>query len=1157
MKFFEVFTTLSVSEELFSLFAGLEVISVTQVKTGNYLRIRLRDGHPIGSVPIRQMEEAIRRQVLKEMMSVRIEYENGYEYAEVGSGTYEAAEDNRRVAQPKAAALTSAAEGKSAAGTKKKWASKSKKTDPGMIYGKDFQGAPMEISDCITEMRNVVLRGCIFEKELSVTKNNFKILKLSITDRTDSISLKMFLHDGEEKLPDAFKEGMTIEVCGNIEYDNFEGEILMTRVTGIREGNDADDARMDRAPKKRVELHLHTQYSDMDALTPINALLDQAVKWGHKAVAITDHGVVQGFTDAFHKLQAMSDPDFKVIYGVEAYIVDDMDDPIVQDPDSPEDIELRRESAIPDEIPKVIDPAEEERIEKVKKDKYYHAILLAKNETGRRNLYRLVSYSHINYFSRRPRIPKSVLNKYREGLILGSACVMGELYDGILSGESQERIAELVNYYDYLEIQPVANNMFLVRNYERNHDPIYRSAHKEIKGHMRKNADEIRAINKQIYDLGKQYGKPVVATGDVHFLNPEDEILRHIILDSQKYSDADDPGPFYFRTTEEMLQEFDYLGPDIAYEIVVENTNMIADMIEKIEPVRPDKCPPVIENSDENLRAICYETAHSMYGPDLPEIVVNRLEKELNSIISNGYSVMYIIARELVQKSNSDGYLVGSRGSVGSSLAATMSGITEVNPLKPHYRCPSCFYSDFDSEEVEAYAGGAGCDMPDKLCPVCGTPLIKDGFDIPFETFLGFKGDKEPDIDLNFSGEYQSHAHDYTEVIFGKGHTFRAGTISTLQDKTVYGYVKGYFERHNRSIRKCEMNRLIKGCTGVKRSTGQHPGGIVVLPHGEEIYSFTPVQFPANDAGKHTVTTHFEYHSIDHNLLKLDILGHDDPTMIRMLEDLTGFDAKSIKLDDPSVMKLFDGTEILGITPEDIEHPLGTLGVPEFGTDFVMQMLLDTKPKNFSDLVRIAGLSHGTDVWLGNAETLVKEGKATLSTCICTRDDIMLYLISKGVEPALSFNIMEQVRKGNVAKGKVKTWPEWEKTMRENGVPDWYLWSCTKIQYMFPKAHAVAYVMMAYRIAYYKIFYPLEYYAAFFSIRAASFDYEKMCQGLDRLRQEMELIKGRVDMGTASPKDQDLLKYMYNVEEMYARGFEFLPIDIYKAGGSRFKIFDG
>ena len=1153
MTFFEVFPTLHIEEPLHSQFAKMEVLSVSQVKNGNFLRVRLRDGVPLDHTALRTVEEAIADQVLKGLMSVRIEYEHGYEYAEVGSGTYADPEENRRVAQP---ASTPAKKEKTTP-AKKKWTSKGKKTDPGMLYGKAFEGPVTELFDCITDMRNVIIRGEIFEKELSVTKNNFHILKLSITDRNDSISLKMFLPEDDKTLADRFREGMVIEAYGNIEYDNYEGELLMNRVSGIRESAEPLSERMDRAPKKRVELHLHTQYSDMDALTPINALLDTAVKWGHTAIAITDHGVVQGFTDAFHKLRDNPDMDLKVIYGVEAYIVDDLDDPIVTDPDSQEDIVLRRESAIQDEEPVEPDPEEEARIEKVKKAGYYHAVILAKNETGRRNLYRLVSYAHINYFSRRPRIPKSVLNKYREGLILGTACVMGELYDAILSGESEERIGELVRYYDYLEIQPVANNMFLVRNYERNHDPVYRSQHKEIKGHMLRNADEIRAINKQIYDLGHKYGKPVVATGDVHFLNPEDEILRHIILDSQKYLDADDPGPFYYRTTEEMLQEFDYLGADAAQEIVVENTNMIADMIEKIEPVRPDKCPPVIENSDENLKKICYETAHSMYGENLPPIVVERLEKELNSIISNGYSVMYIIARELVQKSISDGYLVGSRGSVGSSLAATMAGITEVNPLKPHYRCPQCHYSDFDSEEVEAYAGGSGCDMPDKDCPVCGTPLVKDGFDIPFETFLGFKGDKEPDIDLNFSGEYQSHAHDYTEVIFGKGHTFRAGTISTLKDKTVYGYVKGYFERHNRALRKCEMNRLIKGCVGVKRSTGQHPGGIVVLPHGEEIYSFTPVQFPANDADKHTVTTHFEYHSIDHNLLKLDILGHDDPTMIRMLEDLTGVDAKTIRLDHPDVMKLFEGTEILGITPDDIEHPMGTLGVPEFGTDFVMQMLQDTKPKNFSDLVRIAGLSHGTDVWLGNAEALIKENKATLSTCICTRDDIMLYLISQGVEPALAFDVMENVRKGNVAKGKAKKWKDWEKALLEKGVPEWYLWSCTKIQYMFPKAHAVAYVMMAYRIAYYKIFYPLEYYTAFFSIRAASFDYEKMCQGPERLKQEMELIKGRIEQGIASQKDEDLLKYMYNVEEMYARGFEFLPIDIYRAGGSRFKIFDG
>jgi len=1147
MNFFEVFKTLSVDDSLRSMFDGIEVISVTKVTNGAFLRIRIKNNKAVSISAISQMEKEIFNQVLNGLINVKIEYEDGYEYAEVGSGTYVNAEDNRRVAQPAAAPAKK---------PERKYSSKKKATEEGMLYGRSSEANLMPISDIVTEDKNIFIRGQIFEKELTVTKNGYRILKLSITDYTDSISLKMFLKENEEELKDILCEGMVIEVYGNVEYDNYEGELLISRVSGIRESSNPIARRMDNAPEKRVELHLHTTFSDMDALTPVGDLIDTVMKWGHKAVAITDHGVVQGFIDAFHKIQ-YKDTDFKVIYGVEAYIVDDMDDPIVQDAESDEDIELRRESAIADENPKEPDPIEEERINEVKKKKYYHAIILAKNEVGRINLYRLVSYAHINYFNRRPRIPKSVLNKYREGLILGSACVMGELYDAILSNESEERITELAQYYDYLEIQPVANNMFLVRNYERNNDPVYRSAHKEIKGHQLKNADEIKAINKYIYDLGHKLNKPVVATGDVHFLNPEDEILRHIVLDSQKYSDADDPGPFYLRTTEEMLKEFDYLGEDAAKEIVIDNTNLIADMIEKIEPVRPDKCPPVIENSDENLRSICYDTAKEMYGEDLPQIVIDRLEKELTSIISNGYSVMYIIARELVQKSVSDGYLVGSRGSVGSSLVATMSGITEVNPLKPHYRCPKCHYSDFDSEEVEAYAGGAGCDMPDKNCPVCGELLVKDGFDIPFETFLGFKGDKEPDIDLNFSGEYQSNAHDYTEVIFGKGHTFRAGTISTLQDKTVYGFVKGYFERHNKSIRKCEMDRVIKGCMGVKRSTGQHPGGIVVLPHGEEIYSFTPVQFPANDADKHTVTTHFEYHSIDHNLLKLDILGHDDPTMIRMLEDLTGFDAKQIKLDDPSVMKLFSGTEVLNITPEDIEHPLGTLGVPEFGTDFVMQMLQDTKPQNFSDLVRIAGLSHGTDVWLGNAEKLIKDGDATLSTCICTRDDIMLYLIAQGVEPSLSFDVMENVRKGKVAAGAAKKWPDWKAELKKNNVPDWYLWSCEKIQYMFPKAHAVAYVMMAYRIAYYKIFYPLEYYAAFFSIRAASFDYEKMCQGKDRLLQEMALIKGRIDQQTASKKDVDLLKYMYNVLEMYSRGFEFMPIDIYKAGSTRFKIFDG
>ena len=641
-----------------------------------------------------------------------------------------------------------------------------------------------------------------------------------------------------------------------------------------------------------------------------------------------------------------------------------------------------------------------------------------------------------------------------------------------------------------------------------------------------------------------------MATCDVHFLNPEDEVYRRIIMAGKGFKDADDQAPLYLRTTEEMLEEFAYLGSEKAEEVVITNTNKIADMIERISPVRPDKCPPVIENSDQTLRDICYEKAHSIYGEELPEVVVSRLEKELHSIISNGFAVMYIIAQKLVWKSNDDGYLVGSRGSVGSSFVATMAGITEVNPLPPHYYCPSCHYSDFDSDEVRKYAGAAGCDMPDKNCPVCGTPLKKEGFDIPFETFLGFKGDKEPDIDLNFSGDYQSKAHKYTEVIFGTGQTFRAGTIGTLADKTAFGYVKNYYEERGQHKRNCEIDRIVQGCVGVRRSTGQHPGGIVVLPHGEEIHSFTPIQHPANDMTTDIITTHFDYHSIDHNLLKLDILGHDDPTMIRMLEDLTGIDAKTIPLDDPGVMSLFKGTEALGIQPEDIDGcPLGCLGIPEFGTDFVIQMVVDAKPQSFSDLIRISGLSHGTDVWLNNAQRFIKEGKATISTAICTRDDIMLYLIQMGVEPSLSFTIMESVRKGKGLK------PEWIEAMKAQGVEDWYIESCTLIKYMFPKAHAAAYVMMAWRIAYCKINYPLAYYAAYFSIRASAFSYELMCQGKERLAYYMADYKRRSD--SLSKKEQDTMKDMHIVQEMYARGFEFLPIDIYRAKAHHFQIIDG
>ena len=774
-------------------------------------------------------------------------------------------------------------------------------------------------------------------------------------------------------------------------------------------------------------------------------------------------------------------------------------------------------------------------VEMIRKMPTYHIIIIAKNDVGRVNLYRLVSESNLTYFARRPRIPKSLLSQYREGLIIGSACEAGELYQALLRGVPDTEIHKIVDFYDYLEIQPLGNNAFMLRDEK---SPV-------------NSEEELMDLNRRIVGLGEQYNKPVCATCDVHFLDPEDEVYRRIIMSSKGFKDADDQAPLYLRTTDEMLREFEYLGSDKAEEVVITNTRKIAAMCERIEPVRPDKCAPVIPNSDETLRSICYNKAHEMYGENLPKIVVDRLERELNSIISNGFAVMYIIAQKLVWKSNEDGYLVGSRGSVGSSLVATMSGITEVNPLSPHYYCTNCHYYDFDSEEVRKFAGMAGCDMPDKNCPVCGEPLKKDGFDIPFETFLGFKGDKEPDIDLNFSGEYQSRAHTYTEVIFGKGQTFRAGTIGTLADKTAYGYVKGYYEDRGVRKRRCEIDRIVGGCVGVRTTTGQHPGGIIVLPHGEEIYSFTPVQHPADDMTTRTVTTHFDYHSIDHNLLKLDILGHDDPTMIRMLQDLTGQDpVKDFPLDSKEVMSLFQNTSALGIEPEDIGGcKLGALGIPEFGTDFAMQMLIDAQPKYFSDLVRISGLSHGTDVWLGNAQTLIQEGKATIQTAICTRDDIMVYLIGMGLEEGLAFTIMESVRKGKGLKD------EWIKEMTDHGVPDWYIWSCKKIKYMFPKAHAAAYVMMAWRIAYCKVFYPLAYYAAFFSIRASGFSYVLMCQGREKLEYHLADYKKRMD--TLSKKEQDTLRDMRIVQEMYARGFEFTAIDIFKASARSFQIVDG
>ena len=1169
-----------------------------------------------------------------------------------------------------------------------------KKSDnPDVIYGRDFEDEPIAIEKIVGEMGEVTIRCQVMTLETREIRNEKTIVIMSVTDFTDSIVLKIFTRNDQlqELLDGGLAKGAFLKIKGVTTIDKFDSELTIGSVVGIKKIADFTSTRADTSPEKRVELHCHTKMSDMDGVSDVKDIVKRAMKWGHKAIAITDHGDVQAFPDANHAVP--SDSDFKIIYGVEAYLVDDLKDIIVDSkgqslndsyvvfdlettglsPDKNKIIEIgavkvvdgaiteRFSTFVNPEVPipynieqltsikddMVLDAPRIEEIlpefmkfcegtvmvahnaefdtgfirkncermglpfdftiadtvalarillpqlnrfkldtvakavgvsldhhhravddaactaeifvkfiemlhergmetlddvnqmgatspELVKKLKSHHAIILATNDIGRINLYRLVSMSHLTYFHKTPRVPKSEFVKYREGLLLGSACEAGELYRAILDGRPEEEIIRLVKFYDYLEIQPIGNNSFMLRD--------EKSAINSV--------EELQDINRRIVKLGETFNKLVVATCDVHFLDPEDEVYRRIIMAGKGFKDADDQAPLFLRTTEEMLKEFEYLGSTKAEEVVITNPGKIADMCEKIAPVRPDKCPPVIENSDQMLRDICYTKAHSMYGEELPSIVKERLDPELNSIISNGYAVMYIIAQKLVWKSNEDGYLVGSRGSVGSSFAATMSGITEVNPLQAHYRCAYCKYSDFDSPEVKAFSGRSGCDMPDKICPVCGKKLVKDGFDIPFETFLGFKGNKEPDIDLNFSGEYQSKAHAYCEVIFGYGQTFRAGTIGTLADKTAFGYIKNYYEERGVHKRNCEIDRIVQGCVGVRRTTGQHPGGIVVLPVGEEINTFTPVQHPANDMTTATVTTHFDYHSIDHNLLKLDILGHDDPTMIRMLQDLTGIDPTTIPLDDESVMSLFKNTSALGVTPDDIHGiPLGCLGIPEFGTDFAMQMVIDAKPQEFSDLIRISGLSHGTDVWLGNAQTLIEQGLATISTAICTRDDIMIYLIQKGLDSEQSFTIMESVRKGKGLK------EEWKTEMRAHDVPEWYIDSCLKIKYMFPKAHAAAYVMMAWRIAYCKVYYPLAYYAAYFSIRATGFNYEIMCQGKERLEYFYKDYTRRKD--SLSKKEQDTYRDMKIVQEMYARGFDFTPIDVYRAKPDRFQVIDG
>ncbi len=1149
-----------------------------------------------------------------------------------------------------------------------------------IIFGKAITEDAVPINTISPDdMGSVVVRGNIMAADTRELKNKKILLTFYIADNKSAFSAKCFLTENQYKaIKGRMKDGNCVKIKGRVQYDNFKKENTIMV-------NDISEAKMpsrsDNAPQKRVELHLHTKMSQMDGMSDAKALVKQAVKWGHKAIAITDHGNVQAFPDAMH---AAEGSDLKVIYGVECYLINDMativrgnttkslnDEFVVFDVETtglsaerdtiieigavkikdrkitdsfgtfvnpcrpiPEnitnltgiddtmvasaptidtalknfyefigdadlvahnakfdtsfiknaamrssmdyhfacidtlelarglikeiknykldtltkyfDISLKNHHRATDDAAatgevflKLCELLDEKSVTEIKginaalsgnadhkSLKYYHCILLAKNLVGLRNLYELVSKSCLEYFYKKPRIPKSLLEQKREGIIIGSACEAGELYRAILENPynpDMDNLEKIVNFYDYLEIQPLGNNNFLLEN-----------------GTLSSEEDLIY-INKLIIDLGKKYSKPTVATCDVHFMNPEDEIYRRILMAGQGYKDADNQAPLYLRTTEEMLKEFSYLGEELAREVVIENTNLIADMTEKINPVPPDKAPPVIEGSDELLRKLTYDKAISIYGENMPQNVRDRIDVELNSIINNGYSVLYIIAQKLVSKSLSDGYLVGSRGSVGSSLVAYLSGITEVNSLPPHYVCPKCKFSEFFQTTDEL---GCGFDLPPKACPDCGEIMTGDGHDIPFETFLGFSGNKEPDIDLNFSGDYQPVAHKYVEELFGTGHVFRAGTIGTVAAKTAYGYVKKYFDEKGQYVSNAEIERLVRGCTGVKRTTGQHPGGIIVVPTERDVHEFSPIQHPADDVTSDIITLHFDYHSIDQNLLKLDILGHDDPTAIRMLEDLTGVDIKSLPMGDKETMSLFLNTDALKVSPRDIESDVGTYAVPEFGTKFVRQMLVDTKPSTFSELVRISGLSHGTDVWLNNAQEIIRQGTATLGQAICTRDDIMIYLINHGLPNDMSFKIMESVRKG---KGLSE---EMEALMKEHNVPQWYIASCKKIKYMFPKAHAVAYVTMAYRIAYCKVHYPKEFYATYFTVRADDFDYTLMGHGKEKLLENKKAIEAKgMDM---SDKEKNVITIMEVCNEMYARGFKFLPVDLYRSHAYKF-----
>lgn len=964
--------------------------------------------------------------------------------------------------------------------TTKELTAKTTNTDKVVIFGKPIRENEQIISDIQDEGRNIVIAGKIVNLEVKELRTGRQLLLFDIADATSGISCKRIFDNKEtlEPILKDIKSGLYVKIKGSVRHDKYANDYIMFVDSMQRFST---NTRSDTSEIKRVELHAHTHMSNMDAVVSIKNLINTAAKWGHPAIAITDHGVVQAFPEACDVAEKAG---IKVIYGMEGYLFE-------------QDI-----------------------------NKSNHIVILAKNPIGLKNLYKIVSLSHLKFFHRRPKVSRKILEEYREGLLFGSACEAGELIQAIINGESDDKLLEIARFYDYLEIQPIGNNEFLIRN-----------------GKIQ-DEDGLRKINLKVAEIAEKLKLPLVATCDVHFLNPEDEIYRRILMTGKGFSDADHQPPLYLRTTEEMLEEFSYLGKEKAVDAVINNTRLIADKIENFKPIPDELYSPQIPGAEEQIKSMAYTKAKTLYGDDLPKIVKDRLESELNSIIGHGFAVLYLIAHKLVKKSLDDGYLVGSRGSVGSSFVATMTDITEVNPLPPHWLCPKCKYSEFITDG----SYGGGFDLPDKNCPKCNEKLIKNGHDIPFAVFMGFHGDKVPDIDLNFSGDYQPVAHKYTEELFGKDNVFRAGTIATIADKTAYGYISKYFSdaEGRLTVRKAYANSLVDGCTGVKRTTGQHPGGIMVVPRDMDVHHFTPIQHPADDKNSTTITTHFDYHSISSRLVKLDILGHDDPTVIKMLEDLTGRDPLTIPLDDPETMSLFSSTKALNVTPEELGSVTGTYGIPEFGTKFVRQMLDDTKPKTFSELVRISGFSHGTDVWLNNAQDLIKNGIAKVSEAISARDDIMMYLIHKGVDPSLSFKTMESVRKGKGIKAE-----DVEK-LRTHNIPEWYIESCQKIKYMFPKAHAVAYVMMAYRIAYCKVHYPLAFYAAYFSVRATEFDADIISKGKIFIKDKLKEFE---EMGNnLSVKEKGLQTVLEMALEMYLRGYSLEKVDIRDSAPEKFII---